>query len=78
MPLRGVTVRLLGITEFGCDLCDLDDTYLDMPRLRVVSSHGYLTTGMGYAHPPHRDTWYSAPMAQINWWLPTYDLGPED
>lgn len=62
-------------TEFGCDL---ESTYLDVPRLRVVSSDGYLTTGMGYAHPPHRDTWYSAPMAQINWWLPIYDLVPED
>jgi hypothetical protein len=61
--------------EFGCAL---ESTYLDVPRLRVVSSDGYLTTGMGYAHPPHRDTWYSAPMAQINWWLPIYDLVPED
>lgn len=60
------------IADFGCDL---RDTYLDVPRLRLASSHGYLTTGVGYAFHPHRDTWYSAPMCQLNWWLPIYDFG---
>jgi hypothetical protein len=23
---------------------------------------------------PHRDTWYSAPFCQINWWLPIYEI----
>ena len=50
------------------------DTYLDVPRLRGVTSDGYLTSGVGYAHHPHRDTWYSAPMAQLNWWLPIYEF----
>jgi hypothetical protein len=50
--------------------CDLDDVYIDVPRLRGVTSDGYLTSGVGYAHHPHRDTWYSAPMAQLNWWFP--------
>ena len=59
------------IQEVGCDL---DDTYLDVPRLRGVTSDGYLTSGVGYAHHPHRDTWYSAPMAQLNWWLPIYEF----
>src|SRR5690606_32944883 len=54
--------------------CDLDDMYLDVPRLRGVTSDGYLTSGVGYAHHPHRDTWYSAPMAQLNWWLPIFDF----
>jgi hypothetical protein len=54
--------------------CDPDETYLDVPRLRGVTSHGYLTSGVGYAHHPHRDTWYSAPMCQLNWWLPLHDL----
>ena len=40
----------------------------------MVTHSGYLTAGVGYAHHPHRDTWYSAPMSQINWWLPIYDL----
>lgn len=50
--------------------CDPAQTYIDVPRLRGVTSGGYLTSGVGYAHHPHRDTWYSAPMAQLNWWLP--------
>lgn len=62
------------VRELGCDL---SDTYLDVPRLRGVTSDGYLTAGVGYAHHPHRDTWYSAPMSQINWWLPLHDLVSE-
>jgi hypothetical protein len=62
------------VAELGCDP---DDTYLDVPRLRGVTSDGYLTAGVGYAHHPHRDSWYSAPMSQINWWLPLHDLVSE-
>lgn len=54
--------------------CDLDDTYFDVPRLRTSTSDGYLTTGIAYAFDPHRDTWYSAPMCQVNWWLPIYEI----
>jgi ectoine hydroxylase-related dioxygenase (phytanoyl-CoA dioxygenase family) len=43
----------------------------------MVTSDGYLTSGVGYAHHPHRDTWYSAPMCQLNWWLPIYDIDSE-
>jgi hypothetical protein len=70
------TKRLLRavVEDFGCDL---DETYVDVPRLRMVTSDGYLTSGVGYAHHPHRDTWYSAPMAQLNWWLPIYDIETE-
>ena len=57
--------------------CDLHETYLDVPRLRGVTSHGYLTSGVGYAFHPHRDTWYSAPLCQLNWWLPIYDIESE-
>jgi ectoine hydroxylase-related dioxygenase (phytanoyl-CoA dioxygenase family) len=42
-----------------------------------VTSDGYLTSGVGYAHHPHRDTWYSAPQCQINWWLPIYPIASE-
>ncbi len=62
------------LRDFGCDL---QKTYLDVPRLRMVTSDGYLTSGVGYAHHPHRDTWYSAPMCQLNWWLPIYDIESE-
>ena len=54
--------------------CDLQTTYQDVPRLRMVTSDGYLTSGIGYAHHPHRDMWYSAPSCQLNWWLPIYEL----
>jgi len=54
--------------------CDMENTYIDVPRLRMVTSDGYLTSGVGYAHHPHRDTWYSAPMCQLNWWLPIYEI----
>lgn len=57
--------------------CDLDETYQDVPRLRAVTSDAYLTSGVGYAHHPHRDTWYSAPMQQINWWLPIFEMASE-
>jgi len=62
------------VEEFGCGL---DDTYIDVPRLRMVTHGGYLTSGVGYAHHPHRDTWYSAPMCQLNWWLPIYHFDAE-
>src|SRR6185295_18161567 len=54
--------------------CDLESTYFDVPRLRTATSDNYLTTGIAYAFHPHRDTWYSAPLCQVNWWLPVYDL----
>jgi hypothetical protein len=57
--------------------CDLHETFVDVPRLRMVTSNAYLTSGVGYAHHPHRDTWYSAPMSQLNWWLPIYPMESE-
>ena len=59
------------VEELGCDL---SKTYIDVPRLRMVTHGGYLTSGVGYAHHPHRDTWFSAPMCQLNWWLPIYEF----
>ena len=59
------------VREMGLDP---RETYLDVPRLRGVTSHGYLTSGVGYAFPMHRDTWWAAPMQQINWWLPIFDI----
>lgn len=53
--------------------CDLEKTYFDVPRMRTSTSDGYLTSGIAYAFHPHRDTWYSAPLSQINWWLPIYE-----
>src|SRR5215469_8560616 len=70
------TKKLLRELVADCG-CDLNETYLDVPRLRMVTSHGYLTSGVGYAHHLHRDTWYSAPLAQLNWWLPIYGIESE-
>jgi hypothetical protein len=63
------------LVEMGCEL---EKTYFDVPRMRSSTSGGYLTTGIAYAWHPHRDTWYSAPPSQINWWLPIYELDPEN
>lgn len=53
-----------------------EDIYLDRVRLRVVPSrkgaHGRIVRPL----PPHRDSWGSGIMAQINWWLPLYPLAP--
>lgn len=59
------------LAEHGADL---EKTYFDVPKLRSSTSDGYLTTGIAQAFPPHRDTWYSAPHAQINYWTPVYDI----
>ena len=44
---RGIMEGL--VAELGCDP---DDTYLDVPRLRGVTSDGYLTSGVGLRAPP--------------------------
>lgn len=54
--------------------CDLKKTYFDVPKMRSSTSGNYLTTGIAYAWHPHRDTWYSAPSCQINWWIPIYGI----
>jgi hypothetical protein len=59
------------LTDLGCDP---EKVYFDVPRMRSSTSHGYLTSGIAYAFHPHRDTWYSAPQCQFNWWLPIYPI----
>jgi hypothetical protein len=59
------------LVEVGCDP---RRTFQDVPRLRVAYPADYLNTGIAYAHHPHRDTWYSAPPCQLNWWMPIYDF----
>lgn len=63
------------LEELGCDP---DLTYFDVPRLRTSTSHDYLTSGISYAFHPHRDCWYSAPFNQLNWWIPVYEVVPEN
>ena len=51
-----------------------ESTWLDRVRLRVVPSRGDIGHSRLSPLPPHRDTWASRIMAQINWWLPLYPL----
>jgi hypothetical protein len=57
---------------------DLEDTYLDVPKMRSAYRTGHLTKGIAFAFGAHRDTWYGAPQAQLNWWLPIYSLTPDN
>jgi hypothetical protein len=58
--------------------CDPAKTYFDVPRLRTAFPGDYLSSGIAYAFHPHRDTWYSAPFCQVNWWMPVYELHPDN
>lgn len=57
---------------------DREKLYFDVPRLRSAYPSHFLSSGIAYAFHPHRDTWYSAPMCQLNWWLPIYAIEPEN
>jgi hypothetical protein len=63
------------LAELGCNL---EKTYFDVPRLRTAFPGTYLKSGIAYAFHPHRDTWYSAPFCQINWWMPLYPISSEN
>jgi hypothetical protein len=63
------------LVDFGCDL---DQTYFDVPRMRTVPDGDYLRSGIAYAVPPHRDTWYAGSQAQLNWWLPVCGVTAEN
>ena len=58
--------------------CDPEKTYFDVPRMRTSTSHNFLTAGIAYVFHPHRDTWYGAPMCQINWWIPIFPVQPDN
>ncbi len=55
---------------------DLEKLYFDVPRLRSAYPSDFVSSGIAYAFHPHRDTWYSAPMCQLNWWIPAYPVEP--
>lgn len=52
---------------------DLGHSYFDVPRLRTMTSE-YLNAGLTWQFESHRDTWFSAPFAQLNFWLPVYEV----
>jgi hypothetical protein len=63
------------LSELGCDV---DRTYFDVPRLRTMAHGEYLKAGLAYQFHAHRDTWFSAPHQQLNWWLPVYGIESEN
>jgi hypothetical protein len=63
------------LEELGCDV---EKTYFDVPRLRTMAHSGYLNAGLAYQFHAHRDTWFSAPYQQLNWWLPVYGIDSEN
>ena len=52
---------------------DVDQAYLDVPRLRTMTSE-FLNAGLTLQFDSHRDTWFSAPFSQINYWIPVYEV----
>jgi hypothetical protein len=57
---------------------DLDKLYFDVPRMRSAYPSNFLSSGIAYAFHPHRDTWYSAPGCQLNWWMPIFPIEPDN
>jgi hypothetical protein len=55
-----------------------EGTHFDVPKPRTAFPMGHLSTGVAFAFPWHRDTWYSAPRQQLNWWLPIYPVAPNN
>ncbi|MEN3303695.1 hypothetical protein [Pseudonocardia sp.] len=53
---------------------DPEQIHADVPKLRTAFPQGGLSTGIAYAFQAHRDTWYGAPAAQINWWMPVWPV----
>jgi hypothetical protein len=54
--------------------CAPEKIHADVPKLRTAFPQGGLSTGIAYAFQAHRDTWYAAPKAQINWWMPVWPV----
>ena len=63
------------LSEVGCDI---QRTYFDVPRLRTMAHGEYLKAGLAYQFHAHRDTWFSAPHQQLNWWVPVYEIESEN
>src|SRR5262245_8674381 len=57
---------------------DVEKLYYDVPRMRSAYPSDFLASGIAYAFHPHRDTWYSAPPCQLNWWFPLYEIEPSN
>ncbi|KAA0095237.1 hypothetical protein CIW49_22395 [Mycolicibacterium sp. P1-18] len=67
------STRLLGdlLLERGADP---ETTYVGVPHLRVHTGN---VAGVD-AWRPHRDTWRCAPLAQLNHWMPVYEVDEDN
>src|SRR4051812_5210930 len=63
------------LSEVGADI---EETYFDVPRLRTMAHGQYMNAGLALQFHSHRDTWFSAPQQQLNWWLPVYPIESEN
>jgi len=53
---------------------DLQGTYGDRMRLRIVPSRRQSHSKSAMPLAAHRDSWGACIMAQVNWWLPIYPI----
>ena len=67
---RSMTLARQIIEQCGFDP---ETTHFDLLKPRTSYPVGHLTTGIAYAFPWHRDTWYAAAPQQINLWLPIWE-----
>lgn len=51
---------------------------LHPPRLRAIQSGAHELPEAAAAYFAHRDTWYGNPRAQVNLWVPLYDVAEEE
>lgn len=56
----------------------LPEMRLDALRLRCVLHGGHESPAAARAYAAHRDTWFGNPEAQINIWLPVFDVTAEE
>ena len=56
----------------------LETNYLDLPRLRAITSYAHKIKAAKPAFAIHRDTWYANSESQINWWIPLFDVTEEN
>jgi hypothetical protein len=57
---------------------EVEQTAFDPMRLRVVTHQGYENPRAAPIYLAHRDTWYAHSQAEITWWIPLHDAGPEE
>lgn len=70
---RAASVALA--TALGFDSARLA---FDAPRLRVVAPNAHRRPAAERAYYMHRDTWYGSLRAQINVWIPLFDVDAGD